>query len=55
MLREYGGEATEYLKSLVHEKRLIDPVEIARVLLFAARNPVVNGSILQAELCFLQP
>ena len=55
MLREYGGEATEYLKSLVHEKRLIDPVEIARVLFFAARNPVVNGSVLQAELCFVQP
>ncbi len=55
MLQEYGGEAMEHLKSLVHEKRLIEPDEIARVLLFAARNSVVNGSVIQAELCFVQP
>lgn len=30
--------------------RLIDPVEIGRALLFAAQNPVINGSVINANL-----
>ena len=30
--------------------RLIDPAEIANALFFAAQNPVINGSVINANL-----
>ncbi|MBY8823589.1 SDR family NAD(P)-dependent oxidoreductase [Sphingomonas colocasiae] len=55
MLQSYGGEALSHLASLVTQKRLIAPEEIAELLFHAARNPVVNGSMIQADLGFIEP
>lgn len=55
MLRSYGGDALKHLASLVTQQRLIAPREIADLLLHAARNPVVNGSMIQADLGFIEP
>ena len=55
MLQGYGGEALSHLASLVTQKRLIAPAEIAELLFHAAQNPVVNGSMIQADLGFIEP
>ncbi|MGV3478846.1 MAG: SDR family NAD(P)-dependent oxidoreductase [Sphingobium sp.] len=55
MLQGYGGEALSHLASLVTQKRLIAPGEIAELLFHAAHNPVVNGSMIQADLGFIEP
>lgn len=55
MLQGYGGEALSHLASLVTQKRLIAPGEIAELLFHAAQNPVVNGSMIQADLGFIEP
>jgi 3-oxoacyl-[acyl-carrier protein] reductase len=35
---------------MVSYGRLIDPVEIVETLFFCAQNPVINGSVLHANL-----
>lgn len=55
MLRSYGGAALEHLASLLTQGRLIEPEEIAETLLYAAGNPVINGSMILAELGFIEP
>jgi NAD(P)-dependent dehydrogenase (short-subunit alcohol dehydrogenase family) len=53
MLREHVGNNAEILQSLakgVAYGRLIEPQEIARAILFCAENPVLNGSVLHANL-----
>ena len=51
MLRDHipAGVMPEIAKMSAYG-RLIHPEEIARTLLFAAQNPVINGSILSANL-----
>lgn len=53
MLRSHIGENTEIVKSLesiICGGRLIQPEEIAKVINFCAENPVINGSIIHANL-----
>lgn len=53
MLREHAGSTPGTIKSIeaaVTFKRLIEPDEIARTLLFFARNPVINGAVIHANL-----
>lgn len=53
MLREHVGhsdEVLEQISQLVTFKRLIQPEEIAKTLLFCAENPVINGSVIHANL-----
>ena len=53
MLREHVGNSEEVLQEisqLVTFGRLIEPNEIAKTLLFCAQNPVINGSVLHANL-----
>lgn len=46
--------AIAWAKSKVGAKRLIEPNEIAELLLFCANNPVINGSLIHANLGLLQ-
>ena len=53
MLRELAGHDAAVLDSLAQNVtmgRLIDPVEIAETLYFCARQPVINGATVQANL-----
>tara|TARA_X000001036_G_scaffold412546_1_gene426143 strand:+ start:363 stop:1058 length:696 start_codon:yes stop_codon:yes gene_type:complete len=53
MLREHVGgsrEALEAVGNLSAYGRLIEPVEIASTIKFACENPVVNGTIIHANL-----
>lgn len=53
MLREHIGEGAENslkLTEQVTQKRLIEPQEIAKTLFFCSENPVINGSIIHANL-----
>ena len=53
MLRDHVGGSEEILQSIaggVTFGRLIEPIEIARTLLFAAQNAVINGAVLHANL-----
>lgn len=53
MLRAHVGGSPEVLAAIasgVAANRLIDPAEIARTILFAAREPVLNGAVLHANL-----
>lgn len=53
MLSDHVGGSREILDDIasgVTFNRLITPVEIAETLLFAAENPVINGSIIHANL-----
>ena len=53
MLRELAGHDAAVLDSLTQNVtmgRLIDPAEIAETLYFCARNPVMNGATVQANL-----
>ena len=51
MLREHiPAEIMPEITQMSAYGRLIDPAEIAETLLFAAQNPVINGSIINANL-----
>ena len=53
MLRAHVGESDEVLAaigSMSSYGRLIEPGEIARSIEFATANPVINGSIIHANL-----
>ena len=53
MLRAHVGESNEVLEaigSMSSYGRLIEPEEIARTIEFAASNPVINGSVIHANL-----
>jgi NAD(P)-dependent dehydrogenase (short-subunit alcohol dehydrogenase family) len=53
MLRTHVGGSPEVLAAIasgVSANRLIEPTEIARTILFAAREPVMNGAVLHANL-----
>ena len=51
MLREHvTGEAMEQVIGMSTFGRLIEPSEIADALLWAARSPVINGSVIHANL-----
>ena len=45
-----NAETLEALRSMTGEGRLIEPEEIARVIAFAADHPVLNGTVLHANL-----
>ena len=54
MLRAHVGDSNEVLAeigSMSSYGRLIEPAEIARTIEFATANPVINGSIIHANLC----
>ena len=53
MLRAHVGDSDEVLKTIGNMSsysRLIKPVEIARSIEFAVANPVINGSVIHANL-----
>ena len=51
MLREHvPADAMDSVASLSTLGRLIDPSEIASTVRFAAQNPVINGSVIHANL-----
>ncbi|MEP5766217.1 MAG: SDR family oxidoreductase [Halieaceae bacterium] len=53
MLRTHLGndaQALEFIAGLNSYDRLIEPEEIARLILWAHENPVINGSVLHANL-----
>ncbi|MBV1878152.1 MAG: SDR family oxidoreductase [Pseudomonadales bacterium] len=53
MLREHVGKDPEVLQSIAATAsfgRLVQPSEIASTVSFAANNPVINGTILHANL-----
>jgi NAD(P)-dependent dehydrogenase (short-subunit alcohol dehydrogenase family) len=53
MLRAHVGESQEVidqLSQLTAFGRLIEPTEIAQTLLFCAAHPVINGSVIHANL-----
>ena len=53
MLRAHVGDSNEVLAeigSMSSYGRLIEPAEIARTIEFATANPVINGSIIHANL-----
>jgi NAD(P)-dependent dehydrogenase (short-subunit alcohol dehydrogenase family) len=53
MLRDHVGNSEEVLRSIakgVAYGRLIEPEEIARAIQFCAQNPVINGSVIHANL-----
>jgi NAD(P)-dependent dehydrogenase (short-subunit alcohol dehydrogenase family) len=57
MLRQHVGNSEEILQAIaagVTQKRLIQPNEIARTIHFCAENPVINGSVLHANLGQIQ-
>ena len=53
MLRAHVGDSDEVLKmigNMSSYSRLIEPVEIAHSIEFAVANPVINGSVIHANL-----
>lgn len=53
MLRAHVGQNPAILGSLargVTFGRLVEPVEVARTILFCAENPVMNGAVIHANL-----
>ena len=46
--------ALEQIAETLSEQRLIEPIEIASTILFCAKNSVVNGSVIHANLGILQ-
>ncbi|HVG62180.1 MAG TPA: SDR family oxidoreductase [Hyalangium sp.] len=50
--KRVGGDAAvfEELRSMTGEGRLIEPDEIAQVIAFAAAQPVLNGTVIHANL-----
>ncbi len=54
MLRGFGGDALEHLASRSTQGRLVQPQEVAASIQFCAENPVVNGSLVKADLGFVE-
>ncbi|CAA0103085.1 3-oxoacyl-[acyl-carrier-protein] reductase FabG [Halioglobus japonicus] len=54
MLRCFGGDALEHLASRSTQGRLVQPEEVAASIQFCAENPVVNGSLVKADLGFVE-
>lgn len=54
MLRGFGGDALEHLASRSTQGRLVQPGEVAASIQFCAENPVVNGSLVKADLGFVE-
>ena len=53
MLREHVPDAAvreEFAKGAVGAGRLIEPNEVAATIYFCAMHPVINGSVLHANL-----
>jgi NAD(P)-dependent dehydrogenase (short-subunit alcohol dehydrogenase family) len=53
MLRAHVGDSQEILESIAATStfgRLIEPEEVAGTIHFAANNPVINGSVIHANL-----
>lgn len=53
MLDNYVGGNQDILREIAESlsfKRLVEPKEVAVTLMFAARNPVINGAVLHANL-----
>ena len=53
MLKNHVGGSKEILREIskgIAFNRLVNPEEIAKTLFFAAENPVLNGSIIHANL-----
>jgi len=53
MLRSHVGNSAEVLAAIaggVAHNRLIEPMEIAETIYFCARNPVLNGAVIHANL-----
>ena len=51
MLREHvPDEFMDSIKEMSSYGRLVDPGEIANTILWASQNPVINGSVLHANL-----
>ena len=45
-----NADVRAFLESMSAFNRLIEPAEIAKSLLFCAENPVINGSLIHANL-----
>ena len=54
MLRGFGGDALEHLAGRSTQGRLVQPQEVAASIHFCAENPVVNGSLVKADLGFVE-
>ena len=50
MLRAHLGDAVEAITGMVAAGRLVEPDEIARLVMFCAENPALNGAVLHANL-----
>lgn len=50
MLASFAGEMLAQLGEVTTQGRLIAPEEIAETLYFSAQNPVINGSVINADL-----
>lgn len=50
MLERYSRDMLSHLASMTTQERLIAPEEIARAIHFCAVNPVINGSVINADL-----
>ncbi len=51
MLRQHvAADALDAVRRMSAFERLIEPSEIAETILFAARNPVINGAVIHANL-----
>ncbi len=53
MLREHVGGSDDVLKSIAavcSYNRLIEPAEIADTIYFCATHPVINGTVMHANL-----
>lgn len=51
MLRNHvPAEALDSIRAMSASNRLIDPAEIAETIFWAATNPVINGSVIHANL-----
>lgn len=55
MLGRYGGEMLSHLASLMTQNRLIEPREIANTVFHASESPCLNGSMIHADLGFIEP
>ena len=45
-----SSQPREKIKSMVGENRLIQPIEIAKVIYFVATNPVTNDGVFHVNL-----
>ena len=49
-LKQSAGDAVEAITGMVAAGRLVEPDEIARLVMFCAENPALNGAVLHANL-----